>query len=174
MEKSFRQLLGMSQELFAFYLNVSKSLISLVELRLRSLPGKASNKEVNLFIRWLAFEKDWIPKEPTPIPESEKEDAVKVLGRKLKKLKYLKDKREIDADYGPFKPDYAKANAFLADVLKDVSDPADKNLLELAILKNEIKMRPKPLSESILENIRIRLQEIEIEEIEKALKDLEK
>ena len=168
--KSFRKQIGFSQDIYSIYLGISKGMLTLVELNLRTFPATSSLKNAYLFLRWVAFEKVWTP----PPPEKDSvEGARKVLQKKLDNLLWEKRKR---AHHQKIKDsetiDYQKANAFLKEELARNEEPDDALFLNLTLRANQQKLPKNPLLDSIQQSLADRFLDFQISEYQRSLDDL--
>jgi hypothetical protein len=163
----FRKQLGFSQYVYSSYLGISKGLLSLVELNLRPLRQEARSKNDQLQMRWLAFEKEYIP--PPPDQQSII-DTKKALKKKLDILKSRKTKREIQKEKKDEQAiDYQKANAFLQQELNQNEQADDVLYLDLTKRHNKKRITKNPLLNAVEESLQDRFLDFQIAEYEKSL-----
>ncbi|HOY95243.1 MAG TPA: hypothetical protein PK509_05880 [Catalimonadaceae bacterium] len=172
-----RRQLGFTQENFAIYLNVSKSLVALFETGKRSLSAAASQRYVSLFNNWKEFEKNWIQSPSKPIPTEQVSEAREFLEKEVFRLRNERDK-EIIRQNKSAQPemDYPKVQAFLQQEFEKAELGNEQHILKGVILLNVAKQAE--VSGSLVNNLQKSLQarflDFQISEYQKELDQLGK
>lgn len=172
-EIPFRKQLGFSQEIYAQYLRVSKSTVSLVELGKRSLNAAATKRHYDLYFRWLRFEQSWMPIPSAMHSVEEVNEAKKCLEEEIFCLRNERDRHIIDnRPSRRYIPDYPKINAFLLQEMNSTSDPLEQATLRVVLSENQVRMMRQPLLETLKKSLALRFLNFKIAELEKCLEDL--
>lgn len=168
----FRRLLGFSQENYALYLNVSKSLVALFETGKRSLTAAASHRHISLFNSWKEFEKKWIPSPPKPIPAEQVRAAREFLEKEVFRMRNERDK-EIIRKNKSAQPemDYPKVQAFLQQEFEKAELGNEQHMLKGVMLLNEVKQAEDSgsLVNTLQKSLQARFLDFQISEYQKEL-----
>jgi transcriptional regulator with XRE-family HTH domain len=165
--QAFRKRIGFSQDTYAIYLGVSKSLLSLAELGLRSLSGEASLKNANLLLRWQNFEKTWVPLPHSP---TDLEGAQKYLLERMADLEFIQKTHVPKRRKSRESMDYHKARAFLESELTNLQNPEDELPLSFTKRMVENKIQRTPYLDGLKADLKARFLAFQLAEIEKELR----
>lgn len=130
---NLRNQLGVSQDHFALWLGISRSLMSMTETRQRSLPTDALLKRHQIQLAWQNFQTIW---EATEKSTEESPPSRKVL-RKIRRLQSKKVLAEIEMEKLDDLPDYAKTIAFFTHYLQQTTNETEQLICRLTIRDQE-------------------------------------
>ena len=130
---NLRNQLGVSQDHFALWLGISRSLISMHETNQRSLPTDAVFKYSQIHLAWQNFEAIW---EATEKRTEESHPSRKFL-QKIRKLQSKKVLAEIELEKLDDLPDYAKTISFFTYYLQQTTNETEQLICKLTIRDQE-------------------------------------
>jgi DNA-binding XRE family transcriptional regulator len=130
---NLRNQLGMSQDHFALWLGISRSLMSMHETNLRNLPTDAVFKYSQILKSWQNFGETWDVN-----GDAQKESPPSQTDlRKIRKLKHKKLKAEFELKKLDDLPDYAKTIAFFTHYLQQTTNEKEQLICRLTIRDQE-------------------------------------